>query len=603
MKRFLVLSFVAVAAALGLWFALRSAGPRATSSETVTALLPKETLTLVYLPDFKRSRAQWHETELYKLWREPAVQDFMQRPLARLPRGEKARQKLAEMESLEMRDAFFAVTAVQDGRPTVVAGFRFQDGQAHAEKVIGPWRARLKENLPGAKSETVNYEGHEVELVSKETTTAATVYDRDWFFVSNDVPSLKAVLDRVDRRVTETATTLLADPDFVAAGKHLPSSYAIFGYARLDRYFEKLAAKFPADDKRMAAMRQIREVAATSTFAEGKMRDVVFVGMPKVEGSGDLTRSSLDLATKETFLYAATILNLPSPIGLADNAAGGANLPAPLRRLLAAGAASGITVEDLKAAFGDELGVIGDWPAESRIPSLCTALPVKDAERAGKILAALATSAEGWTSSEQNGVQYYMQPASNPMLPVAATIGLSPQLLVAGLDRASVEAAIKRHGSGHSALGETDAFKAASAWVPQPTKAFAYADLALLYQRLDAALRPMLVMVAAFVPSVAQTVDLGKLPAAEIITKHLSPLVMSQSYRDDGYLLETVGPISLGQAVMGGMVFSGVGTNIFSKQMQAVTTSQPAVPVQAPSPSPAEEPSPDATFPTPIPTP
>ena len=30
-------------------------------------------------------------------------------------------------------------------------------------------------------------------------------------------------------------------------------------------------------------------------------------------------------------------------------------------------------------------------------------------------------------------------------------------------------------------------------------------------------------------PKVAETVDLGKLPAAEVITKHLSPIVMSQS--------------------------------------------------------------------------
>jgi hypothetical protein len=83
--------------------------------------------------------------------------------------------------------------------------------------------------------------------------------------------------------------------------------------------------------------------------------------------------------------------------------------------------------------------------------------------------------------------------------------------------------------------------------VPPPTNFFAYIDTALLFSRLDATLRPILLMGAAFMPAMNEHVDLSKLPEAEIITKHLSPIVTSQRYTADGYITESVGPITLNQ--------------------------------------------------------
>ena len=619
MKRFFVLSFIAAATALGIWYGLRGTGLGHTSSATVTALLPKGTLALLYLPDFKRSRAQWHETDLYKLWSEPAVQDFLRKPLTRSPESEKARRKMHEMDALEMRDAFLAVTAFANDRPSVIGGFRFKSSVADAEKVIGPWRARLREKMPEAKSETVTYEGHQLEIVSRDTMTAATAYDGDWFFLSNDVPSLKEVLDRLDRKIADKASTLTADENFIAVAGQMPPGYAAFGYARLDEYMKKLAAKLPAgaaDSKQVSALRQIRSLAAATTFKDGKMHDVFFVAMPKIEAGGALTRSSLTLATKESFFYFASILNLPPQVELPDaSSATASGLPAALRSFLAAGAANGITRADWSDAFGNELGVIGDWPANNRLPSLFATLAVKDAAKARHIVESLTIAApatDGWTQSEKDGVQYFSQPPPNPMLPVAPTLGLSSKLLVAGLDAASVGSAVHRGEASNSELADAKNFKTAGSTVAVPTHSFTYLDTALLYQRLDAALRPMLVM-AALMPSVAENVDLGKLPAAEVITGHLSPLVISQSYSGDGYRVEAVGPVSVFQAAVGGIVASGVGTGFYKKQMQpgraqaeqSPSPERPAggtgtVPSNAPSPSGGE--TPDATAGVPPPS-
>jgi hypothetical protein len=72
----------------------------------------------------------------------------------------------------------------------------------------------------------------------------------------------------------------------------------------------------------------------------------------------------------------------------------------------------------------------------------------------------------------------------------------------------------------------------------------------LFYSRLDAALRPLLLMSAAFMPAISDHIDVNKLPAPEVVTKHLSPIVSSQRYEGDGYVSESIGPITLNQAVI-----------------------------------------------------
>lgn len=55
----------------------------------------------------------------------------------------------------------------------------------------------------------------------------------------------------------------------------------------------------------------------------------------------------------------------------------------------------------------------------------------------------------------------------------------------------------------------------------------------------------MLLMSAAFMPAMSDYVDVTKLPPAETVTKHLSPIVLSQRYERDGYVTESIGPVTL----------------------------------------------------------
>jgi hypothetical protein len=165
-------------------------------------------------------------------------------------------------------------------------------------------------------------------------------------------------------------------------------------------------------------------------------------------------------------------------------------------------------------------------------------------------------------------------------------------MLVAGGDPGSVEAAMKRSATGSSELAATRNFQTAERAVPTAHQAFAYVDPALLYTRIDATLRPLLIMGAAFMPGIADTVDLGKLPPADVITKHLSPIVMSQSYERDGYLAESVGPVPLYQTILGAVTSGSAAAAIYRRQTQGSMPSQSTLsaPTASPSPTPHDSP-------------
>src|SRR5437870_999401 len=62
-----------------------------------------------------------------------------------------------------------------------------------------------------------------------------------------------------------------------------------------------------------------------------------------------------------------------------------------------------------------------------------------------------------------------------------------------------------------------------------------------------------------FFEAVTGSIDASKLPAAEVITKHLSPIICSQKYERDGYLAESIGPITLDQLGIGLAILSSFG--------------------------------------------
>ena len=318
-------------------------------------------------------------------------------------------------------------------------------------------------------------------------------------------------------------------------------------------------------------------------FDGQKIREVDFAAMPRMFDA-KLTRDTLSIASPDTFLYLATIINLQQ---LDWNQMLGNAATGPAVAQIQALAQADITPDDWKAAFGDEVSLIADWPASARIPGVVATLTVRDSSRAKKIVNALAASS-GWQSTVRNNVQYFIAPIGGSALAINPTVAVSDHLLVIGGDLARVERAMLPPANG-AGLDRSPGFRSAAKLVSAPQQMFAYIDLGALYSRLDATLRPILQMSAAFVPSMTEHVDPAKLPPVEVVTRHLSPVVAAQSYIGTGYRSESVGPITIGQTV-GVAAVAWISTTVWKNKTgvtltpPAATSSSPAMPNPVPTP-------------------
>jgi hypothetical protein len=598
MRRILLLIIAIAVAAYAGWYYWNLS--QQISNAPVAALLPRDTIFLAHIPDFNRTRDEWRHSDLYQLYREPAVQDFLRKPLSNVPKQNTFSQTLQEIEQIDPRNAFFALTSIDKSAPSVLGGFRFRGSQQAAEQVIGKYRSILLEQGAGTKQQKLQYQRHEIDLITATPFTLATTYDGPWFFAATNLAELKALLDRVDHRNNDSKETLEKDEAYRMAIAHRMSSYAAFFYLQPKSFSERLAALRAAVHSSPAPgdttmLEKMRCIAGTTRLENGKIRDALFLGMPKIEHDATLTRSSLTLGTKETVFYLAMLLNLGEKMEVLGQAA---SLGGVVQKVFADLASNGIAPEDWKAAFGVELGALADWPSSAHWPSLILTLPVHDMTKAGKIIEAFirADDAANWTQTEKDNVRYFSKQSAATLVAITPTIALSDRILVVGFNPVSVEEAVRRSASSSSELADSQTYKAAERLLPAPTNFFSYVDTSLLYSRLDASLRPMLLMAAAFMPAITRSVDLAKIPSPEVITRHLSPIVTSQRYDRDGYVAESLGPITLDQAAIGLAILSGFGAGVRQR-------AGPALGGWAPSSTQTPQPTSQPTTSSPSPTP
>src|SRR5947207_8472127 len=146
------------------------------SSAPVAVLLPRETIFLAQIPDFNRARDEWRRCDVYQLYQEHAVQDFLRKPLGNAPKIDAVSQTLLEIEQLAPKNAFVALTSIENNNPKVVGGFRFRGSQEEAEGITGKWRLMLMGQNSSLKLEKVQYQGHEIEVTKTTAFSIETAY-------------------------------------------------------------------------------------------------------------------------------------------------------------------------------------------------------------------------------------------------------------------------------------------------------------------------------------------------------------------------------------------------------------------------------------------
>jgi hypothetical protein len=582
MKQLLAVIVLVVIAALTAYYITRQ-HPAAVPSSTAN-LLPADTALFIHLPDAEKNRDGWHRTDLYKLYTEPAVQDFLQKPKSQLPEKSSVTEIWNEFSSLRIRNGFLATNSFDSLR--LIAGFEFRCDEKEARAVIERWKSGILAKASGAQRTSVDYEKHKIDILSSgQFIFASTIAGRQ-FLAATTVEDLKALLDRADGRTKTPA--LDSDENFRAAMKQMPAEYAWMLYLQPKELAQKLVnlraesgRALPPDQKSL--IERIQSYAHAMVFDGAKIRDIGFATMPQLSQT-KLTRATLTLAPAETLLYSANIVNMQQQFDWLLEPAGTGSMAGPLQSITNALTSAGVSKEDWKAAFGDELSVMAAWPVNAQLPNAVFTVAVRDGARARKIADAIASSS-GWQKISRNNAEYYTAPISGVLAVVTPTFAVSDRFLVAGLNATSVDGVISPAPTG-SGLAGSEKFRAASKLVPDPSQIFVYLDLAGLYSRVDATVRPILQVGAAFVPGLSQRLDPNKLPPTEVVTKHLSPVVASTSYVNGGYRSESAGTITIEQAVIAGSA-AYVGAMMF-QQHQGKGASPLAMPTPAPaSPTPS----------------
>src|SRR5437899_4957645 len=383
---------------------------------------------------------------------------------------------------------------------------------------------------PGTERSAADYEKHHIDILSGGQFAFASTMAAHQFLAAATVEDLKALLDRVDGRTKTPA--LDSDANFRVAMKQMPADYAWMFYLQPKQLAQKLATLRAQSGRALRSDQQtmlerIQSFSHAMVFDGGKIRDIGFAAMPRLAET-KLQRTTLTLAPADTLLYCAFMANMQQQFEWALEPAGAGSMAAPLQLISNALTSAGVTKEDWKAAFGDEISVMAAWPANAQLPNAVLTVAVRDGTRARKIADAIASSS-GWQKNSRNNAEYYTAPTSGVLAAVTPTMAVSDRFLVAGLNAASVDGVISP-SSGGGGLAGSEKFRSASKLVPEPSQIFVYLDLAGLYSRLDATVRPILQMGAAFVPGLSQRLDPSKLPPTEVVTKHLSPVVASTLY-------------------------------------------------------------------------
>ena len=509
MKR--ILSAVLVLLALGVaaffFLKLRRFLPE---QARAAELAPPETLVFIQVPNLRETAFRVPGLDLYAIWMEPDVQAFLDKPRKKAPWMQEWEERFAAVVQVAPGEMFLALTAV-GARPEFVGGFSYAGSRRSAEVLVEKSRSLL----PGG-------------IVTKP--------HGNWMFFATDAAALGAVIERFDRRSTGPA--LGSDPAFQQAIKALGVAQDLVIYGR--------ASALPS---LTGAAPQAATAALGTKIQKGKLHDTIFLPTPPTT-AGQLTQQTLPLTSPQTLLYYAT--DLAALPAASDWALARTFLPqfAAAEKALAA---KGLSTRDLPAAFGPEIGLVVEWPEDAALPTVLLAPQVRDPARAQRFIEAITAPGplgSGWQPEDRAGVMIYTAPPQGLSF-IRPALALTDRFALAGLTPEALNTGLIRARKPASSLAESQSFQESTRLLKAPPLSLAYLDFQDLFERVYRLSRPFLTLSLAFSSAAATQFDAGKLPPAEAISRHLGPLIVTQTRHESGLLIESTGSITFTELMLG----------------------------------------------------
>lgn len=529
------LAVIGVLGVAGVAVFLRSGGPAKAS-----AIAPAEASVFLNIPNIPLTGFRWTSCSLARIAAEPEVRAFLEKPIARFAGDPSAKEATGQLTAVKPGNIFACVSPGKNG-PAVLIGFQFWGTKKDYDNAV----ARLREALPPASSGPATETHSHLEILSTthgplEMHSAAV---GRWGLISNNVEALRAAMDRALGK--SPGTGLESNPSFSKTFAQLPPSPDLLVFLQPAEASDALAsapltASSQAIATQLGSLSEAQAIGAVMKMDGDLQTDAVFVLRPGAETPRQSSSGSLRFTRPDTFLYAR------------DFSFGFGSLAGHLRELAELhpwipGEFAPLA-EALGSSCGPEVAVIANWSEGAPAPSPLAAIQTQDPAMSRSALGALPGLIPGAVLEETNGLQMVSLPTQFTRISLAQT----GDHILAAMDSEKLLAAAQSKPDGDT-LEDSPNFKAALPAFRRANGAFCYIDTRTAFERLHAVFVPILRFTAAMVPSIGENIDSGKIPSASVISKHLPPIVLSQRKTDEGVLIESSGPLSMGQILILGI--------------------------------------------------
>jgi hypothetical protein len=522
MKRILLCLVFVVFVGGVIWFAFSR---RDHSAVPAAHLAPANGIFFVECRDFAQTQKRFSEANLARILAEPSVQRFISFSANNLPVPCKSvSQGLAR---LSPTSAFFSSYTLN--RDEWICGVRCSGDLRSWESQLGVPLSSLVGSKFKALSES-NQNDFTVTQPSKGLLFG--VKTGPWLLFSPKPVYLQDAIRRTNVVNSGLDTTDL----FMRCRTRVPEDADIYAFATGEglKFMEQgLKPILPRSD--------ISGLIFSAKIEGSNVHDIVFAYCSHPPESEDLDRKGLFLTTDRTLLYVATSLDLLGLRSAADALSTQSGIAETAKQYFEEVNRAGVDFENLSGVVkGVEL-VLNRVTSDDSITGTFL-VETKDGARANEFLKMILAAEFPKRFREQNldGNSVYV---FRNQVGTTLVLGMVDQDLIATTGEAAfIEAvkAIRNQKIGLPSLASSSGTDGA----PTTAGLRLYVDTPTLFERGYSMLRPVLAFGSALVPDLDRYLDPTMLPEASEISRHLSPIMLTQRELSDGILDESTGSLT-----------------------------------------------------------
>jgi hypothetical protein len=490
---------------------------------------------------------RWGDTALSEILEEPSVQHFFEKPISTAPAS--WTEAWRAFTELKCNAFFFGMT--EPRRDRWICGLQ--------TSAVGATSDRAMESISKALFGSSCRQFEPGDLKRADAAGATNQIQPgctklgSWILMSGSIELLRTAVENARAR----SHGLLSNNLYHACHANVPSHYDLLmfiqGSPSVDPsrgfHWRSPVPKTPSDS---------RAVLAVTTIEGAWLRDTVFTYTGSSPPAGRLDRDALSLTGASTIGYLASRVGFSKIWRWCSRLSEQSALAELIRNYMGESKAFGVEPGELdNLVSGAEL--IVDHDAASDSVSAAASLRIIDPAKFRRLVDEIV--AEKFPDNARK-TEIASIPAYSIRVNSNASIvfGLVDRhFLVSGSDAKFAELVnrLNKHVPG---LESENRFKQVAKLVKSPDDMFLYCDTKAFFEWFYEVSRPMLALGIGLIPAVSKHVDAMALPETGAIAKHLSPIVLSRRHVSDGFIDESVGPVTAYQAaalVMAGALAMG----------------------------------------------